>query len=121
VAVCWGMWQLNAVWWHYLLLWLVMFLAGIPLCTRAASLRQRKDPGSVVWDEMTAFPLMFVVVSVSWPALAMSFLFFRLFDILKPWPVRRFERLPGGLGIMADDQIAAVYAGAILWVVTRAL
>ena len=43
-----------------------------------------------------------------------GFLLFRLFDITKPWPVRQFEKLPGGLGIMADDQIAALYTAAIL-------
>jgi phosphatidylglycerophosphatase A len=50
----------------------------------------------------------------SWMMLVGGFLLFRVFDIVKPWPVKRFERLPGGLGIMADDQIAALYAGAVL-------
>jgi len=121
VAICWGLWQLEAVWWHFLLVWLIMFLLGIPLCTRAAELRQRKDPGSVVWDEMTAFPLIFVFVPPDWSALILSFLYFRVFDILKPSPVRTFERLPKGLGIMADDQIAALYATAVLWVTLKAL
>lgn len=107
--------------WHWqvpvpfrLTVWLVMFLIGIPLCQRAAFLRGKKDPGSVVWDEITAFPLIFSMIHDSWMMLVGGFLLFRVFDVAKPWPVKRFERLPGGLGIMADDQIAALYAGAVL-------
>lgn len=107
--------------WHWqvpvpfrLTLWLVMFLIGIPLCQRAAFLRGKKDPGSVVWDEITAFPLIFSMIHDSSMMLVGGFLLFRVFDVAKPWPVKRFERLPGGLGIMADDQIAALYAGAVL-------
>jgi len=95
-------------------LWLTMFLAGIPLCHRAAVLRGKKDPGSVVWDEITAFPLILCLARDSWPSLLAAFVLFRLFDIVKPWPVKPFERLPGGLGIMADDQIAGLYAMACL-------
>lgn len=109
--------------WHWqvpvpfrLTLWLAMFLLGIPLCQRAAVLRGKKDPGSVVWDEITAFPLIFAMIHDSWMMLVGGFLLFRVFDVAKPWPVKRFERLPGGLGIMADDQIAALYAGAVLLV-----
>lgn len=109
--------------WHWqvpvpfrLALWLAMFLVGIPLCQRAAVLRGKKDPGSVVWDEITAFPLIFSMIQDSWMMLVGGFLLFRVFDVAKPWPVKRFEQLPGGLGIMADDQIAALYAGAVLLV-----
>ena len=96
------------------LVWLLLFLPGIWLCQTAARLRQRKDPGSVVWDEITAFPLVWIIADLSWTVLIAGFLLFRLFDIAKPWPVRQFEKLPGGLGIMADDQIAALYTAAIL-------
>ena len=116
----WGI-PIGWLFWHFHtpaifrgLIWLLFFLTGIWLCGRAATLRQRKDPGSVVWDEITAFPLVWIAVDLSWTALFTGFLLFRLFDIAKPWPIRRFEKLPGGLGIMADDQIAAIYAAAIL-------
>ena len=66
---------------------------------------------------MTAFPLIYAFVPVNWMTLAAGFAFFRLFDIWKPWPVSWFDRWHGGLGIMADDQAAAVYAGACLWIV----
>jgi phosphatidylglycerophosphatase A len=48
---------------------------------------------------------------------AVGFVLFRVADVVKPWPARRLERLPGGLGIMADDFVAAVYAAAALWLV----
>ncbi len=97
-----------------LVFWGMMMLAGVPLCRRAAELRGRKDPGSVVWDEITAFPLVYCFSERTPAALVAGFLLFRLFDIAKPWPIRRFERLPDGWGVMADDQIAGVFAGALL-------
>lgn len=90
---------------------LVMFLVGVPLCDRAARLRGKKDPGSVVWDEMAAFPLMYAFVPITWNTLILGFVLFRFFDITKPPPVRTVERLlPGGLGIMTDDTTAALWA-----------
>jgi phosphatidylglycerophosphatase A len=114
VPLGWLLWHWQVPVQLRLALWLVMFLIGIPLCQRAAFLRGKKDPGSVVWDEIAAFPLIFSMIHDSWMMLVGGFLLFRVFDIVKPWPVKRFERLPGGLGIMADDQIAALYAGAVL-------
>ncbi|MCL4108488.1 UNVERIFIED_CONTAM: hypothetical protein GTU68_046769 [Idotea baltica] len=98
---------------------MVMLLPGIPLCDRAATLRRRKDPGSVVWDEMAAFPIVFSVAMGStvnlWLILWLGFGFFRLFDIWKPWPVKVFDRIEGGTGIMLDDTVAAIMAAASLW------
>jgi len=97
-----------------LVLWLLCFLAGIPLCHRAAQLRGKSDPGSVVWDEFTVFPLLAAIAEPGWHGLLLGFVFFRIFDITKPWPVNRLERLHGGLGIMADDQAAGIWAGLLL-------
>ena len=99
----------------------VLFLAGIPICGRAARLFGRPDPGSVVYDEVVALPLVFLSVplvfstSMALPAAILGFIWFRIFDIAKPWPVHRLERLPGGLGIMIDDVAAAIYASVALW------
>lgn len=92
-----------------------LFLAGIPICTRAAGLIGGKDPGAVVLDEAVAVPTVLALVPITarGPAvLAAAFVLFRVFDILKPPPVRQVEALPAGLGIMADDQVAAVFAAA---------
>lgn len=95
----------------------LLFGAGVPLCTRAARLLGGKDPGAVVFDEAVAVPTVLAVVPLTarGPAvLAAAFLLFRVFDISKPPPIRQVERLPEGLGIMADDQVAAGFAAACL-------
>ena len=105
-----------------LLVALVMFVVGVPLCGRAAKLRQTKDPGSVVWDEMAAFPIVFAFAPLNtprlWVVLGLGFVLFRIFDIWKPLFVRQCDRLEGGLGIMLDDTVAAVYAAGILYLLT---
>lgn len=92
--------------------------AGVPICTRAAAgLGLGKDPGPIVFDEAAALPLVLLVVppAARTPAmLAAAFALFRLFDITKPFPCRRLEALPAGLGIMADDLAAAVWAAVCL-------
>lgn len=80
-----------------------------------AEAREGKDPGWFVIDEVVGY-----LVTVAWLGgptpltLFVGFCLFRLFDITKPWPVRRFERLPGGDGILMDDVMAGVYAFAVL-------
>jgi phosphatidylglycerophosphatase A len=104
----------------------VIFLAGIPICGRAARLFGRTDPGSVVYDEIAALPLVFLSVPLAFststaiPVAILGFAWFRFFDIAKPWPVHRLERFPGGLGIMIDDVAAAVYAAIALWLSLKA-
>jgi phosphatidylglycerophosphatase A len=91
-------------------------LVGIPCCTRAAGLLGRgKDPGMIVYDEAASLPLALLVLPAAARSplvLAAAFTLHRLFDISKPFPCRRLERLPAGLGIMADDWGAAAYAAA---------
>ena len=74
----------------------------------------REDPGLVVIDEVAGMLLTMLWVPLSWVTAVVGFLSFRLFDIVKPFPARDAERLHGGLGIMADDLIAAVYATAVV-------
>jgi phosphatidylglycerophosphatase A len=93
---------------------------GIPMCSAAARRLGHKDPGAVVWDEIAAVPVTFALTSFDRSpgslaaVLALGFVLFRVFDILKPPPASWLERLPGGWGIMADDLAAAVYAGLCL-------
>ena len=101
----------------------VVFIAvGIPICTRAAKSLGSPDPGSVVYDEIAAFWIVFLPnimrqEQLSWPVAIAGFLLFRLFDITKIWPANRLEHLPDGTGIMADDLAAAVYAAIGLWLI----
>ncbi len=98
-------------------------LVGIPLINVALPhLGRSKDPGCVVWDEIAALPITFFLLPMtSWLVVLAGFLLFRFFDISKLPPARQLERLPGGLGVMADDWAAAVYSHlalrALLWAV----
>jgi phosphatidylglycerophosphatase A len=93
-------------------------LAGIPICTRAARrIGRGSDPGAIVYDEAASLPLGLLVVPVadrSPLALAAAFVLHRIFDIWKPFPCRRLEHLPAGLGIMADDWGAAAWMAGLL-------
>ena len=132
--------------WFALLLcgrsWLI-FAAGaavgvvvsIWLCGEGEKQLNKKDPGSVILDEITAIPLCFVAAMILaclrqnrtfWPGpayffseahglqTAAIFLLFRLFDIWKPWPVRQSQSLSGGLGITVDDVLAAGYVNLVV-------
>ena len=80
----------------------------------------RTDPGAVVIDEVAGMLVTLLWVPVGWMGIVVGFLVFRILDIIKPFPVRTVERLPGGWGIMADDVAAGVYAQIVvrfaLWV-----
>lgn len=118
-AVSWAEFPLTTE----LALWLLLNGLGVPVCTVAArQLGGLKDPASIVLDEATAMPLVLLVVPVAdrtWLLGLFAFGLFRLFDITKPPPCRQVERLPAGLGIMADDWAAAGLAAATLAVATQ--
>lgn len=82
---------------------------------RAERLLATKDPGRVVIDEVAGMLLSVVALPRSFGLLLAAFLLFRLLDILKPFPIRQSESLPGGLAIMLDDLIAGAFTLALLW------
>lgn len=92
-------------------------LVGTWAATRAEKLLGKKDPGAVVVDEVAGQLITFLFVpwqtTWTWTVVA-GFIAFRVFDIWKPYPVRRLEGLGGGLGIMADDMLAGFYAAAVM-------
>ncbi len=90
--------------------------AGTWAATRAEKLLGRKDPGAVVVDEVAGqlIAFLFVPLHAGWWAIGAAFVLFRLFDIWKPYPIRRLESLGGGLGIMADDVLAGIYAAIVM-------
>ena len=96
---------------------LAVIVAGIPICNAAANTLAVHDHPGIVWDEIAGMMLVMIFVPISLTTLALGFLLFRVFDILKPWPIRAVDRrVGGGLGIMLDDLIAAIFAGVILYV-----
>ena len=108
LAVGWAIHRIASPWWQpdYGLLCLV----GIPIAGRLAAMAGRKDPGSIVLDEIASMPIVFGAdaVEVSRPiVLAAGFVLHRILDISKPPPAWQLEHLPTGMGIMADDWAAA--------------
>ena len=85
-----------------------------PWACGSLSTAEDPDPKRAVWDEVAGVWLTCLFLPKTLPWLAAAFLLFRVLDVLKPWPIRRFERLPGGYGIMADDVAAGVVGAAVL-------
>ncbi len=115
-----------AAWLHFylhagrgvlLLLTAALLFPGIWAATQTARFAGRKDPGLVVVDEVLGQWVTLAGATV-WNAKAFvaGFVLFRLFDIWKPWPIRKLEQLPEGVGIVADDLAAGVYGALILYI-----
>jgi phosphatidylglycerophosphatase A len=80
------------------------------------------DPGPIVMDEVVGMLITLAFIpNVGWSGALAGFVLFRLFDVIKPYPARRFEQLHGGLGVMADDAMAAIYANlslrGLMWLI----
>ena len=88
--------------------------AGSWAAGRAERLLAEKDPGRVVVDEIAGQLVTLSFVPMTLEILVVGFFLFRALDVLKPWPARRLEDLPGGSGIMADDLMVGLYANLIL-------
>jgi phosphatidylglycerophosphatase A len=92
---------------------LVTTLIGIPASTIVARESGREDPGFVVIDEVAGQWIALIAIRPDWQHAALALVLFRLFDIWKPWPIRRLEALPEGTGIMLDDVAAGALALAV--------
>jgi phosphatidylglycerophosphatase A len=105
----------------------IVSFVGVWAADRTAKYLRTKDPQIVVIDEVAGQLIAYMALAtprtfaVNWKYLLLGFILFRVFDIWKPFPARQAESLPGGLGIMADDWIAGIYAALILWVVRAML
>ena len=100
-------------WPWYLAIVVAGFCAGIWLCGYTSKALGEHDHGGIVWDEIVGFWVTMIAAPPTWQWILLGFVLFRVFDILKPWPVRIADRnIPGGLGIMFDDLLAGLYAFA---------
>ena len=97
----------------------VLFGVGVWASNRTCAMTGVKDPRLIVIDEVSGQLISLTPLALLPPfsitAVVIGFLLFRMFDIYKPYPIRKLERLHGGLGVMADDVLAGVYAAVLLW------
>jgi len=102
----------------------LLFLIGIYFCDKTGQALGVSDHGSIVWDEIVAIMLVLTFTINQWQWWLVAFLLFRLFDIWKPFPIRQCDaKVKGGLGVMLDDLLAAIYAilslKALAWIITQ--
>lgn len=108
----------------YWVLTAALFLLGLYLCGASARLLRVHDHPGIVWDEIVGILITLVPVNMGiaqltaeipiWAWIAIGFVWFRIFDIVKPWPIRWVDRhVSGGTGIMLDDALAGAYAGLL--------
>jgi phosphatidylglycerophosphatase A len=108
--------------WSECALIIAVSIIGVWAAGRTALYLQKHDPQIVVIDEVAGQLISYLglatprTFAVNWKYLLLGFILFRVFDIWKPFPARQAESLPGGLGIMADDWIAGIYAALGLWI-----
>jgi phosphatidylglycerophosphatase A len=100
-------------WPFYVVLVALIFFGGASVAGRYAAELGRPDPGRIVIDEVCGQLIALAFLPAGWVPVGISFALFRFFDIIKPWPIRELEKLPGGWGIMADD-VGAGLAAAVL-------
>lgn len=89
-------------------------LIGIPAATRVARALGKEDPSIVVIDEVAGQMIALIGAALDWKSMLAALILFRVFDITKPFPLRRLEHLPEGTGIMLDDVGAGLYALALM-------
>jgi phosphatidylglycerophosphatase A len=104
----------------------VLFIIGIYFCNATGRVLGVVDHGSIVWDEIVAMMLVLTFTPMQWQWWLVAFLFFRLFDIWKPYPIRQCDaKLKNGFGVMFDDLLAAIYAiislRVLLWLVSSGM
>jgi phosphatidylglycerophosphatase A len=92
----------------------ILFAIGVWSGTVAEHYFGGIDPGPVVLDEVVGMLITLALIPVNVTGAITGFLIFRVLDVLKPWPSAGFEKLPGGLGVMADDGMAAVYGNLLM-------
>lgn len=99
----------------YLVLTAFLFILGIWFCQKTVDWLQQDDPSAIVWDEIVGYLITMAAAPSGWLWIVLGFVLFRLFDIVKPWPVSLADKkLHGGFGVMLDDVIAGLYALLVL-------
>ena len=113
VALALGL-RAVAPWWAEGAALVVLFFVGVWAAKAAETYFGRIDPGPVVIDEVVGMLITTLFLPLSWIGWVVGFLAFRVCDVVKPFPARRAEQLPGGWGVMCDDVLAGVWGYAIM-------
>ncbi len=118
--IAWAMLSLGPA--NYLIITILSFVFGVWLCGASSTKLGVHDHGGIVWDEIVGMMITYFMLPQGWWWLLLGFVLFRLFDIVKPWPISWLDkRVHGGFGIMIDDVIAGLFALAVLQLLSRFL
>jgi phosphatidylglycerophosphatase A len=101
-------------WLFRLLIVIFLLVLAVYIAERAEQVYRKKDDQRIVIDEIAGFQVAMLPVAITGLHLLVCFVLFRIFDIWKPFPLRNFQQFTGGLGVVADDVGAGIYAGAIM-------
>ena len=108
----------TLAWQTYLSITVIALILGIYLCAETARALKVHDHPAIVWDEIVGIFITLFMVPKTWPWILLGFVLFRLFDILKPWPISLADKhIKGGLGIMLDDVIAGLFSLLIIQII----
>jgi phosphatidylglycerophosphatase A len=114
---------ITPVWVHspsaFLMLFGVLFVGACFVAGFAEKLHGEHDASIIVIDEIFGMIAAMCFNPITWVVLLAAFALFRVFDIVKPWPAHRFDRMNGGAGVMLDDLVAGIYANLVLQIVRR--
>jgi phosphatidylglycerophosphatase A len=94
---------------------LILIYPSIKLGNEGEKFFSKKDPSEIVLDEMLGLWISVLFIPFSLQIVLLAFIIFRIFDIFKPYPIRKSEKIKGGLGIMLDDIIAGIFTNILLW------
>lgn len=118
-----GYFLLAPLWVHapiaFMLIFLLTFAAACPLAGAAEKIFGQHDSSHIVLDEIFGMVATMFLNPLGWLWLVTGFVLFRIFDIFKPWPASRFDRLNGGAGVMLDDLASGIYANLVVQVLRR--
>ncbi len=121
LPIAFVLYLLGVTGWWLAVLCVVLFFWGVRICSHTERELGIQDYGGIVWDEIIAMLLVLAFVPFRWKWWLAAFVLFRVFDAVKPWPIKWFDaRIHGGLGIMLDDIIAAFFTlfvlNAVMWI-----
>ena len=121
LPIAFVLYLLGVTGWWLAVLCVVLFFWGVRICSHTERELGIQDYGGIVWDEIVAMLLVLAFVPFRWKWWLAALVLFRVFDAVKPWPIKWFDaRIHGGLGIMLDDIIAAFFTlfvlNAVMWI-----